>query len=289
MLWAAKFKKSIKGNAWVITADTSLTGVLINSLETSPALSLDTFIQWVSPLFLPDEDDCEVSAIFSELLKFKLLPQDRFFVLEDFEIFHDMHMTCKNLPAKDVEQCIKYIKTKAPKLNPHDPRDREKLMYEVSKFFASSDRQYKQDILKLEGEKSEIRAYYEKLLGEAAVEFSSRENKLQEQINIKGSEIDHLNQKLKDLETKQEYEDSKRSGQNKLAFSITLLIIIELLMLYITNIYAEGSNLLQKAANFWEYFTAIFIGVSILFRFITNEKERLILVQPLKALFTKQK
>jgi hypothetical protein len=52
------------------------------------------------------------------MIKYRLLPQERIFNLEDFLIFHEMHMSCKELPAEDVEECIRYIKVNAPMLAP---------------------------------------------------------------------------------------------------------------------------------------------------------------------------
>ena len=77
------------------------------------------------------------SQISSQLLfATTLLPQNIFFDTRDFLVFGEMEWSTKELPADDVEDCIRSLKSAHPNLDPTDPADREKISREIAKFFA---------------------------------------------------------------------------------------------------------------------------------------------------------
>jgi hypothetical protein len=115
---------------WVVTTDGLLPGATPQCSDaTTLAIGLEALLQWFSPLLLPETTNGEFPAAFAEMIRRRLLPQERFFEPEDFLIFHVLNMACKDLPADDVEQCVRYIKTNAAHLDPSVPADREKLAY----------------------------------------------------------------------------------------------------------------------------------------------------------------
>lgn len=128
LLWILRERERTARNTWLVTLDTSLPGFLPQS-ENGPvrplAITLDALLQWISPIAIHDDETVEdEAAIFSEAIKYQLLPQGSFFDLRDFIVFAEMQMSCKELPAEDVEECIRYLKANAPNLDPSDPTDR---------------------------------------------------------------------------------------------------------------------------------------------------------------------
>lgn len=144
---------------WLVTLDTTLPTIVVkNDKETRrpPALTLDALLQWLSPLGYTSDNEAEFAAIFSEAISYQLLSSN-FFDIRDFHMFAKMDWSCRQLPAKDVEDCIRYIRANASDLDPSNPGDREKLARELGKFFADPSREYHREVQRLEAELAEMR------------------------------------------------------------------------------------------------------------------------------------
>jgi len=193
--WLQLEREQSAENTWLITLDSSLPSYLPKQ-EKSPsrqiAITLDALIQWISPVCVyENSDEDEVATIFSEAVKYQILPQDKVFDLRDFLVFAEMELETKELPAEDVEECIRYIKLNAPDLDPSEALDREKIAGEISKFFADPGRKYKHNIENLEIEIKELNE--EKSL--EAKKFQKKIDKQDER--IENLEKDIIKDKLK--------------------------------------------------------------------------------------------
>jgi len=167
------------------------------------------------------------------------LPKESFFDLRDFLVFSELEMSCKELPADDVEECIRYLKLNAPNLDPTKAEDREKISHEVSKFFADPSRKYKKELLRL---KSEIEKRDEKIM------------------------------KLEDEQKRHVKISEKKKTSLRTLPACIVFLIIESIMIYISNKYGEGSNILQRVNDFW-FLPSIGFGLSLfLSRFIIGKK-----------------
>jgi len=275
ILWVKKFREETGDNIWVITADTSLPGSLPpNGSSTSLAITLDATLQWISTMIVREDAVADFPAMFAEMLKYRVLPQDRIFDLEDFLIFHEMHMSCKELPAEDVENCIRYIKVNAPMLDPSNPADREKLAYEVSKFFADPGRKYKQEVSRLESENIKIKQESEKRLGDASK--SIEELKKQNEKDLK-----ERDRKIEELEK----ESLKRSAKFRVVLTIIIFLMLEGLVVLFASKYSEGKNLFQKVSNSWQLF-GLPTGLAIMIGWFFIGKEKIkVLGEPFIKLF----
>ena len=80
------------------------------------------------------------------------MPQFQLLSLNDFRVFHELHVSSGDLPAEDVVGCIRYLRQAAPELDPRDPRDIQELARHVSGYFADPGRKYVQEISRLERE-----------------------------------------------------------------------------------------------------------------------------------------
>lgn len=257
LLWLQKSRGENGGNIWLITTDTSLPACRPpNASSGSLAITLDAILQWISATVVREDAVADFPAMFAEMLKYRLLPQDRIFDLEDFLIFHEMHMSCKELPAEDVESCIRYIKVNAPMLDPSDPADREKLAYEVSKFFAAPGRKYKQEIARLETEKEKAAQQYKKDLEE-------RDRK-----------IEALGTEFREYEEKTAKKSLRSSAQFRVLITAIVFLVLEGLVVALASQYGEGSNLFQRVSNSW-HFLVLGFAVSVVVGWFVLGKERL--------------
>lgn len=228
LLWLKKVREESDDNAWLVTTDTSLPGAVPPGVSSeSLAITLDALLQWISPVAVKEDEEDGFTEIFADMIRHRVLPQERILNLEDFLIFHDMHMSCKELPAEDVENCIRYIKVNAPTLDPSNPADREKLAYEVSKYFADPGRKYKQELLRLEAENIAIKKALE------------------------GLKTDFLAYK----DGKQE-ESLKRSAWVRISFTAVIFVLLEGSAVLLARQYGEGSTFVQKLSNSWVLLSA---------------------------------
>lgn len=256
--WILLEREQTARNTWLVTLDTSLPGILPPAGDApvrSLAITLDALLQWISPIAMYEYPD-EVAAIFSEAIKYQLLPQERFFDLSDFLVFAEMEWSCKELPAEDVEECIRYLKTNAPDLDPSDPADREKLAYQMSKFFADPGRKHKQEVQRLEAERAE------------------REDEYKRKIEERDKRIERLERERVEQEQKKRKETLKKSARIRMGFVILLFLLYEVAAVYLAWQYGEGTTLFQKVINSWPLLVlgcAISVG---LFWFILG-KERI--------------
>lgn len=283
--WLEKKRRDSGGNIGLVTLDTSLPGSLEHD-ETKPfIITLDALLQWVSPIAVQFDDEEDFASVFSEAIKYQLLPKDTFFELRDFLMFAEMQMSCKELPAEDVEECIRYIKFNAPKLDPSKAENREKITYEISKFFADPGRKYKQEIERLETSQRDIKDDYEKRLGEALIHIEELEEH-----NIKiqkdsGERISNLERKFSEQEerfekTRIEQENTviterlKGSAQFRLFFILPIFVLYEGWIMYLCYSFGDGNNLFQKIINAWPLIASGPILVILLSWFFIG-KERL--------------
>lgn len=274
LLWLQKSRGENGGNIWLITTDTSLPACPPpNASSGSLAITLDAILQWISTMVVREDAVADFPAMFAEMLKYRLLPQDRIFDLEDFLIFHEMHMTCKELPAEDVENCIRYIKSNAPMLDPSDPADREKLAYEVSKFFADPGRKYKQEIARLEAEKQEVEQEYKTRLGGASKRIDEMQLQYKKDLEERDGEIEELQRKFLEYEEKTQKESLRRSALFRVGLTIIVFLILEGLVVFLAASYGEGPNLFQKVLNSWPFFSVAVPAVAILLGWVFIGKE----------------
>jgi hypothetical protein len=254
--WIQLDRERSNKNTWLITLDTSLPGFLPQHVAapTRPlAITLDALLQWISPVAIHDDIEDEVAAIFSEAVKYQLLPQESFFDLRDFLVFAEMEWSCKELPAEDVEQCIRYLKTNAPNLDPSLPADREKIAREISKFFADPGRKYKQEIQRLEAELSRIEQEHKRNIEETTQVIKERDGKIED---LKTQQIEQ--------EKRIEHISLKQSAQFRMSIVILLFLVYELTVVYLAWQYGQGLNLFQKVLNSWPFLSlGCAIGISL--------------------------
>ncbi len=239
--WIELERERTDKNVWLATQDTTLPNFLPRAKGASNrplAITLDALLQWISPVAMHDDIEDEVAAIFSEAVKYMLLPQESFFDIRDFLVFAELEWSCKELPAEDVEECIRYLKRNAPDLDPSNPADREKLSNEIAKFFADPSRKYKQELQSLE------------------------------------AAIRERDGRIAQLEKEQRQNALRRSAVTRLLLVALLFLGLEAAACYVAWKYGEGANFWQKLGDSYYLPTAGFVTAIISSWFILG-KERL--------------
>jgi len=213
LLWVEESRRRDKtNNIWFATRDYTLPGCVPPDCDhKSLAIGLDALIQWLAPITFEDGEEKDIALAYSAMISSRILPQERILNMQDFLIFHELGMSCKELPAEDVEGCIEYIKTNVPLLNPADPIDREKLAHALSTYFVDPGRKYKQN----------LQRYEAKMLG--------MEGELEKE---KGQSL-------------------RKGAWLRVSHIVILFLSLEIIAVLIASNYGAGANIFQRIISSW--------------------------------------
>jgi len=250
---------------WVVTLDQSLP-LYRNSAQPgrarTVAISLDALVQWISPAVIAagDGDEESLAQVFANAIRYSLLPQETFFDVHDFLVFAEMEWSCKELPAEDVEGCIRYLREHAPELDPSNPTDRERMQLQISRFFADPGRKYKQELARTE----------EKLvLAKQAGE---------QQIRIAKEELRQKHEELREFQQEVEQAATARRSErlrNEAVLRIVGITICDLLLLWLVDqLLMIAAPAVQQRTGSYPVFLSIF-GLIAPATWVLVGKERL--------------
>ncbi len=229
LLRIQKTREENHSNVWLITSDTSLPGPLPGIQGShSCAITLDAFLQWVSPVISEENEYSDFTTIFAEMIRNRLFPPENIISLGYFRVFSAIGMECKNLPPEDVRKCIEAIVTNAPKLDPSDPADREKLASKMKVFFADPSRKYKRELDRRDSQIIEL-----------------------------NTEVTKLRNEFSEYKKETEKESLKRSAKFRLGITIFIFFLLEGIVIYSAGVYAEGKNIFQKLLASWPFLSAV--------------------------------
>lgn len=243
--WVRRERESGQANAWIVTLDHSLPNFRSPSKqgEIPLAIRLDTLLHWLAPIALQaDEGQDRAAVIFSEALKYNLLPQENFFEIGDFLAFAEWEWDTKQLPAEDIEGCIRCVKTALPHLNPAEPSDRERISREFNKFLRDPGRKYQGELARLEAKNAELireRNEADKLRADTATDLGVRLSKKEAE--------------LAELRGAAQKRELRASAFRRLAPIGALGLLTELTIGYFAIHFGSGENYFQKLKEAWDF------------------------------------
>jgi hypothetical protein len=271
--WIERERIDEHGPVWLLTIDSTLGSFTPKeSNDRRPlAMTLDALLQWISPVAASEDLEGDLRDIFSEALKYQLLPHDTFLDLKDFLVFANMEWSCKELPAEDVEGCVQYIKTEAAHLDPSKAANREKLSRELARFFVDPARKYHDEVSRLvdklkakdeelakirersEAEatrlQTENREAVERAKKKAALDLEAAETARQNEIKERDQRIDALEDRVSQHDGREAQRTIQRSARWRLALVVLLCLLLEAGALWLGVEYGKGRNALQKIGS----------------------------------------
>jgi hypothetical protein len=295
LLWLVR-ENIANRKSWVVTLDVTLAAWNARErMEGSKVITLDAFLQWMTPVVSGSADENKLAEIFSYALKYLILPRDVFFRLSDFLIFEEIGIETKQLPADDVEACIREIRKAGPQLDPSKAEDREKIGQVIQRYFADPGTKYKRKIDELQAhsdslvkeltEEKRVRADTEK----RAEEQKKRSQEMSEQLeNDKKAlaeaslRIEKLEKSMKEKESAVRLSRLKNSVIGRTIMAFGILVVIEAIIGYLIWLHGEGPNLFQKLTKAWPWLGAGFAVVVILYPFLMG-RERMRLIKRWKG------
>lgn len=261
--WIDKQNSRDNEKILMLTADRSLPGMFPpGSTKRNLAITRESLFQWLYTLSTPSKDKESFTKIFSKMLENRVLPQARILKLADFKVFDLLEMKCKNLPEKDVEDCIRYYKSEGPSLNPLDPIDLQKMQRSVSQFFTSDDLVYRQEMDKLNNLRKSEKIDYDKSLGRVKEHHRKIYENKDLLIDSQTNEIDQLKTDAMDRQ-------SKRESKRRSVIALLLFIILNSISSFFAANNGTTDNWLQNIEQFplimnLTFWGSLTVGVGII-------------------------
>lgn len=304
LAWVQNARESGQPNVWLVTLDTLLPSISLtatnpnsvrprvigstNQQERPLAITLDALLQWISPLVPFGTEENEIAAIFSEAVKYQLLPQDGFFDLKDFRVFAELDISTRELPVEDVEDCLLYLRSNASHLDPSKPQDLQQLGLEIQRFFADPGRKYQRNLSILEEanvqreqdlqrERQERLRVEEDLRREKEEEVQRERQLAEARVAAKEQEYENritaIKKEHEEQSQRRESEQLKRSARRRLMLCAVLFLLITGGAIVLTVIYGDQSKaIMDRLTGNKEVLGAVLISELVLFAFILGRK-----------------
>jgi len=256
-------RERLEGNdkCWLVTLDTSLPAFIPKGAKPVPlAITLDALLQWISPLAAREGLDEDLSEMFSMAIRQQVLPHETFFELPDFLILAELEWSCKDLPAEDVEECVRSLGS-FTHMDLTKPENREKLSHAIAKFFADPSRKYKGAVQKLEEqlaekdkEKAELVAEHERQVAEILQASQIQLDKINAKVDALEAQNEEARERIQREQDSraQELQERKtrKSAFRRLVAAAIVFLVVESLGVLIALNYGSGDNWLQKLVAF---------------------------------------
>ena len=256
--WVNRQRRDFNEKAFALTTDRSLPNVSLPESTRRIAITHTALLQWAAPVLGGAEENFAVA--FAELTRARLLPQSRIFDLNDFRVFRELHVSTGDLPAEDVEACILYLKTAAPKLDPRDPRDIQELARYVSGYFADPGRKYVQEISRLEAELATAESNKT-----AAVEAErSKLKRVADEVDrLKGERQVHLEElEAREKQARDEFSDYKsvverREARLRLVGSSVFAFGVVGVVGVVAGLQSGTDSVFDKVSSSWRFMSGL--------------------------------
>lgn len=241
---------------WMVTRDASLPSAWTRLQPegiTIRAFLLDGLLQCISP-FIVEEDVKNFSELFSEAITAQLLPQVRVFDIDDFLLFQDIELDCKELTDDEVQEGLSRVKKHVLHGASYRHEDLAPAAYELRRFFATRKERY--ELLTKEKERLE-----HAIVGfEGAIEELDRHHS-KELVSLgekHASDVRDLEQRLGEFEEREArlvLKKKRRLLLMKKSACLLSLVGIEWVIIKLGIKLGEGTNLAMRIASFWPYLT----------------------------------
>ena len=298
--WVSQENESSKGKCWAVTLDLSLITYVSQKMihDHTIIMTLDALLQWTTPQCAGTANEDRLAEIYSQAIKYQLLPREVFFDLRDFQVFADMDIETSLLPAEDVESCIRDIQTMGASLDPSKAEDREKIARTIQRYFVDPGTKYRKELERLIEQNKELTKRIE-AESQARDRAENRISELSEETNTQREEIQELRQTVGDEQQGREKADKRLSQLEQIierrdreetrgklrrstVFRMCALIILLFAMWGIIGMAAlkwgAGDTVFQKLANSAWWFAIPFAGVGLIFPFVLG-RERIRLLK----------
>jgi hypothetical protein len=262
---------------WLLTRDSSLpsawaklqpAGMLIR------CFLLDGLLQSISPFVVADEDIGRFSTVFSQVVAAQLLPQAKLFVVDDFMVFEDLDLDCREMTDDEISEGLIAIKQHVLKGASYKHENIAEAAYQLRRMFMRK----RDSIQALAKERERL----EKIIESKGQVLAEQEKSHAQEVNSLKARYDSTITTLQTQVTELAARESSRQNKRKsywLAFkkllSILLLVFIGYLVTSFANEYGAGENLPRRALSFWAFYGVAFVFWLLVVKRLLFRRERL--------------
>jgi len=255
---------------WLVTRDSSLPTAwakLQPSVVDLRCFLLDGLLQSISPFIVSDHEAQDFYQVFSQAIAAQLIPQSRIFDIEDFLIFHDLEIDCKQLSVEEVQESLLAIKKHVLKGASYGEENREEVAYELRRFLAKRHSQSEELIRereKLEQRIREIEASHEQQVEELQSNQNSEIDKIKRQHTDAQATLQSELAAIKDEARKRQLRRAWIWLVSKKVIALALLTGSFLIVTRWALDFGQGQNMPQRVISFSVfYFVAILLNLLI--------------------------
>ncbi|MDQ0289481.1 hypothetical protein [Oligosphaera ethanolica] len=284
--WIDQRRAIGESDARVATLDLTLVATDREETETHPrTITLDALLLWAEPHCISTEKAAEhVAAVYASALRYQLLPAGQFLEARDFLVFADMEIETSQLPASDVEACVREIHLLGPNLDPGKAEDREKIGRTIQGYFADPGAKFRKEMANLNAANRKLgeqldaeqkaREVAEKTLSQVQEELGKTRNAqeqtqtaLEREVSAReatSTELDEVRRQTDRLLRSAERDRLTRSVMRRFVFLGVLLLLGWGYVGWWALRDGTGDNAFQKLTNAWGWFgcvTAIVAGL----------------------------
>jgi hypothetical protein len=247
--------------------------------ESSMAITLDGFLQTLSP-FVSTDRDLDFASVFAQLIEAQILPQDQIYDIRDYLIFHDMGMNCQTMPASEVDEALGLLKTKVLRGDHYTRENFERASYEFKRFFTQRYAKKEELLAHKEAEIRELKQKHEEeiknLRGESDKRFEEVEKAFREKEKLQADEIASLRSSLTQVQG--------QIARGRLKWLKFLKILKWLSVgvwvaggLYgatrLALMYGQGPNGLEKVKDFWFLYVLVVAVAEVLIKWLLPQHD----------------
>lgn len=255
---------------WFVTRDISLPHAW-SKFQTDRSdyrcFLLDGLLQAIAP-FVSGTVGTEVSELFGQVVATQILPQTRLFDVDDFKLFRDLEIDCREMDEETVQDALTSIKRHVLKGATYTRANLEESAYELRRVFA----RHKQNAATWVHERDRLETRVDELNSKITEIERSNHSQMEESDRKHEAQLDEFQRKLdlkeesiRTLAAAHERENlkQKRLGAFILGCLVTCVVVV------IALNYGEGDTWLKKLVNFKDWYPLAFLvwlfGAKLLF------------------------
>jgi hypothetical protein len=270
--------QSPESKIWFLTRDASLPVAWRKLQSDGPEMRcfmLDGLLQSISPFVVADEEVKDFSAVFSQVVANQLLPQGKLFDIEDFQLFQELDLDCRELPEEEIEDGLLSVKQHVLKGASYRHENFEEAAYELRRVFAKRGERVgalRKQLQKLEEKIEDNERAHTEHIERLSKEHDARVAQMQVGHSAKLAEMQSQIDKLQ-LDT--EEREKKRARRSLLRRQVLAVMLVALGMFGLNLATKRWGQELQQVVSLSPIYIAGLLFVLVVIKHLLFRTDRL--------------
>jgi hypothetical protein len=270
--------RSPESKIWFLTRDASLPVAWRKLQSDGPEMRcfmLDGLLQSISPFVVADEEVKDFSAAFSQVMANQLLPQGKLFDIEDFQLFQELDLDCRELPEEEMEDGLLSVKHYVLKGASYRRENREEAAYELRRFFARRGERVaalRKQLEKLGTKVEDAEGTHAEQIRRMTKEHEARVAEVQAEHSVKLAE---MQSQIDKLQSDTEEREKKRARRSLLGRQVLAVMLVVLSMLGLNLATDRWGQEFQRVVSLGPIYIAGLLMALVLVKLLLFRTDRL--------------